>query len=68
VLIDGEGYRTKELPPQPGAGPAENGDAAPAAADPHASSQELPPVAQWKTPFDNSPPQEKAQKDPGYEY
>lgn len=69
VLINGDGYRPRALPPQPGSMPS----AGAAASDgkPSASTAELPPVASWSTPFDApakpAPPAANA-KELGYEY
>lgn len=64
VLIDGEGYHPKALPPQPAApAPPPAGSAAPAEAPPVSSAGELPVVAQWKSPADGPSPKEQ-----GYEY
>jgi pilus assembly protein CpaC len=69
VLLNGDGYRVKALPPQPGAVPGAGADAAPASAPPPAaSSGELPPVAQWSAPFDTPAPKGETAKEPGYEY
>ena len=61
VLIDGEGYHPKALPPIPGAAPLGAGAASEAApAVPQASNSELPPLAS-ALPLSTS-------KEPGYEY
>jgi len=67
MLLNGDGFKERALKPVPGAVPA---DAARGA-----SSGDLPPVAQWKAPFDELPPaaatpapSQPAAKEDGYEY
>lgn len=71
VLINGDGYAPRALPPQTGAMPSSGADPTPAR--PSASAGELPPVAQWTSPFDAATPGSApnpvvAAKEPGYEY
>ena len=72
VLIGGDGYRTKALPPPPAAMPGPSAESAPAAAPPAASAGELPPVAQWTAPFDTPAQGQVAKgssaKEQGYDY
>ncbi|HKX78243.1 MAG TPA: type II and III secretion system protein family protein [Novosphingobium sp.] len=68
VLIQGDGYHPKALPPQPGAVPNLTSEAAPAPAAPSASTDELPPVAQWNPSRDLPGAAPQPAKDAGYEY
>jgi pilus assembly protein CpaC len=64
VLLQGEGYRPKELAPsKPAAPPPPSKTSAAPAASPAIGSRELPPVAQSKQPADGPAPKEQ-----GYDY